>query len=123
MARLAVLFPLLLVVAAIACPIGASAVAETLAGPAPHALQAQEGGGGSPFGDAPGSGWSAVVIWSLVSVLIFSAVMGVFYFLKRQLGGFPDNPSWVAPITIMASEDFPDEGDFGEAEAGHTAGH
>ncbi|MEX1104039.1 MAG: hypothetical protein WED87_07300 [Dehalococcoidia bacterium] len=61
------------------------------------------------------------MIWSIVGLAIFVVVGGVLYFMKRQMGGFPENPSWVAPITIMPSKDFPDEGDFGDQPPSHTA--
>lgn len=66
-----------------------------------------------------------VAIWTMAALGIFAVVLAVFYFFKRQVGGFPENPAWVAPITIMASKDFADEGDYGEAApAAHgQAGH
>jgi hypothetical protein len=122
MTRIATLFALLLTLAVIAAPAAASTAPDLPAASPATAFDAQEDGGSS-FTDAPGSGWSAVVIWSLVGLVIVSAVLGIFYFMKRQVGGFPDNPSWVAPITIMPSKDFPDEGDFGEEPGAEAHGH
>lgn len=55
-----------------------------------------------------------VAAWTIVGIAIFAAVFGMFYLFKRRIGGFPRNPSWVAPITIMPSREFADEGDFGD---------
>lgn len=55
-----------------------------------------------------------VAIWTAVGVTIGGVVLGTFYLLKRRMGGFPENPPWVAPITIMESKDFPDEDTFGD---------
>ena len=75
---------------------------------------------GEPVEAVPKSdAWGEVVIWSIVGLGIFAAIGGVLYYFKRQVGGFPENPSWVAPITIMESKDFPDEGDFGEPAPSH----
>ncbi|MGH2608582.1 MAG: hypothetical protein ACRDHF_05780 [Tepidiformaceae bacterium] len=115
MTRLAIVLTLLLTLSVFAAPAAAFA-ADGSAAPVEVAVDAQDDGG-SPFTDAPGSGWSAVVIWTLVGLVVVAAVLGVLYFMKRQVGGFPDNPSWVAPITIMESKDFPDEGDFGDEAA------
>jgi hypothetical protein len=54
------------------------------------------------------------VLWSIGGVVIGALAGGVLYFIKRGLGGFPKNPSWQAPISIMRSRDLPDEGDFGD---------
>lgn len=56
-----------------------------------------------------------VAVWTIVAVLLAALVGGVFYLLKRRVGGFPRNPKWVAPISIMESKTFPEEGDFGDA--------
>lgn len=97
--------------AALAAPAAALAAQYEATGVA-HAVATQEqpsDGGDDPLVDP-------VVIWSLVALGVFAAVMGSLYFFKRQVGGFPENPTWVAPITIMPSKDFPDEGDFGDQE-------
>jgi hypothetical protein len=69
---------------------------------------AQEGGNGPAVDVVPGS------IWTVVGVAAGGLVLGIFYLLKRRVGGFPANPDWVAPITIMPSKDSPDEGTFGD---------
>jgi len=56
-----------------------------------------------------------VAVWTIAGVLLAGLAGGVFYLLKRRVGGFPQNPSWVAPISIMESKDFADEGSFGDA--------
>jgi hypothetical protein len=47
------------------------------------------------------------VVWTLVAVAIIAVVGGVLYLLKRQLGGFPERPGWVAPIEPIYSRDLP----------------
>lgn len=115
----------LLVVIALLAPVASPVVASD-AGLPGHALSAavaaQEG-----EGEADGAGTSerrdgldSVVIWSLAGLGIFALLLGAFYFFKRQVGGFPENPSWTAPITIMASKDFVGDEDVGEAaQAAH----
>lgn len=65
-----------------------------------------------------------VVLWSLAGAAVFAVVLGVLYLLKRQVGGFPENPEWVAPISIMRSRDLPADDDthgHGDAHGGHAA--
>lgn len=113
MIRIAIVLALLLILAVLALPASASTSPPGPdAGVSVHA-QEEEDEGGSSFADVPG-GLNAMVVWSIVGLGIVAAVLGFFYFMKRQVGGFPENPSWVAPITIMPSKDFPDEGDFGD---------
>jgi hypothetical protein len=70
-----------------------------------------------------------VVLWTVAGTAAAAVVMGTLYTLKRRVGGFPRNPTWVAPITILRSADFPDDGTYGEAQAaedvahGHAGGH
>jgi len=71
------------------------------------AIQLQAGGSGE-FDVVP------VVLWTIVAVLVLCVLGGTFYLLKRRIGAFPRNPTWVAPISIMESKTFPDEGDFGD---------
>jgi hypothetical protein len=59
-----------------------------------------------------------VAVWTTVGVVAGAVVFGVLYLFKRRIGGFPKNPSWVAPISIERSETFPDEGDFGDVAPG-----
>jgi hypothetical protein len=87
-----------------------AAAAESRPGPAgAHAILRQAESSGSDFDVVP------VVLWTIVAVLILCILGGTFYLLKRRVGAFPRNPTWVAPISIMESKTFPDEGDFGDA--------
>lgn len=58
-----------------------------------------------------------MVLWSIAAIAGAATVFGTLYLFKRRIGGFPANPSWVAPITIMPSNTFADEGTFGDAPA------
>ncbi|MCK9520297.1 MAG: hypothetical protein M0R74_14925 [Dehalococcoidia bacterium] len=112
-------FALIAVAALLALGAAVSTInAATLDGPASTlAAHFQEGNGGNGVDVVPG------VIWTLVGVTIGGIVLATFYMLKRRVGGFPENPSWVAPISIEKSETFPDEGSFGEgmhAEQAHA---
>ena len=85
-----------------------------------------EGGGEA----APESGSSVdifpVTIWMLAGVAASGLVLGVLYLFKRQIGGFPEHPTWVAPISIMRPGHLPADDDphggHGEADA-HGGGH
>ncbi len=75
----------------------------------------------------PGSGstWDEaqdVTIWSLVAIAAGLVVLGVLYTLKRKVGGFPENPGWVAPITIMPASQLPGD-DTDPHGHGHGTGH
>ncbi|MCC6388320.1 MAG: hypothetical protein IT302_13180 [Dehalococcoidia bacterium] len=59
-----------------------------------------------------------VLVWSAVGIVAGGIVLSGLYLFKRRIGGFPANPSWVAPITIMPSKDFPTEGSYGDVPAG-----
>jgi len=73
------------------------------------------------------------LVWSTLGVAAFAIVLTLFYFLKRRVGGFPKNPSWVAPISIRPSREFPgdtdshasahDEHSSGGGHAPASAGH
>lgn len=67
------------------------------------------------------------LVWGVVGVLIFAAVLGLLYLFKRRVGGFPLHPSWVAPIAIRPSKDFPGDDDTHEATSPeddvHAAAH
>lgn len=80
--------------------------------------QAEEGEGGGP--DV-----TTVTIWTIVGALAGGVFLSVFYLLKRRVGGFPENPSWVAPISIMRSAESPDDSTWanGEGHAAHGAHH
>jgi hypothetical protein len=56
-----------------------------------------------------------MVVWSIVTILVAGVVFGTLFLLKRRVGGFPANPTWVAPISVMPSKDFADEGSFSES--------
>jgi hypothetical protein len=108
---------LLLILSALIAP-AAAVAAEDWSSPGGTHAPAQENGSAE---DAPGDPWGEVVIWSVVGLGLFAAVGGALYYFKRQVGGFPENPTWVAPITIMPSKDFPDEGDYGDSAGSHQA--
>jgi len=77
---------------------------------------------------AAGSGTDVVdpALWSIAGIAAGAVVLGLLYFVKRRAGGFPANPSWVAPITIMRSRDLPgDAGAHGhdDAHGGHAPAH
>jgi hypothetical protein len=75
-------------------------------------------------GYGPGRSVEPVILWTAIGVGITSLGLGVFYLFKRQVGGFPRNPSWTAPISIMRSADLPGDRDPHEATApGHEDGH
>ncbi|WP_322795641.1 hypothetical protein [Tepidiforma sp.] len=63
------------------------------------------------------------VTWSLLAAGVFCLVLGILYLLKRQVGGFPENPSWVAPISIMRSRDLPAEDDSHDGHGGRDSHH
>ena len=92
---------------------------------------AQDHGGGEAEGEeshAPASdspGWSdvkEVTIWSIAGILGGAVVFGVLYTLKRKVGGFPENPTWVAPISIMPASQLPAD-DTDPHGHGHGEGH
>ncbi len=62
-----------------------------------------------------------MVLWSVAAIAGGGLLLSVFYLLKRKVGGFPEHPAWVAPITIMPSKNFADEGTFGPGDSGHAA--
>jgi hypothetical protein len=64
------------------------------------------------------------LVWMALGVAGFGVALTMCYFLKRRLGGFPKNPSWVAPISIRPSSDFPADTDAHGAAAHdeHTPG-
>lgn len=59
-----------------------------------------------------------VVIWSLVAIGFGALIYGVLYLFKKQLGGFPQPPSWIPPIDLMLSKDLPQD----EPETGRHGG-
>ena len=116
-----------------------AAVAFSLIGPAGFALAAEAPPAAGPVvslhEDEPASGHSGgsdeggvdvmpVALWMTVGILVGGLVLGVFYLLKRRVGGFPEHPEWVAPISIERSATFAKEGDFGDvAPDAHGAHH
>jgi hypothetical protein len=56
--------------------------------------------------------------WTFVTVVGTAIIGGVMYLFRRRIGAFPKNPSWAAPISIMRSQDLPDEGTFGDVTPG-----
>ncbi len=54
-----------------------------------------------------------MVTWSLVVIGAFCLLLGILYLFKRRIGGFPENPSWTAPITVMPASENPTEETFG----------
>lgn len=60
------------------------------------------------------------ITWTLVVMAAGAIIGATFYLLKRQVGAFPKDPDWVAPISIMpAGENAEDEADFPPPPADH----
>ena len=88
--------------------------AAAIALPAAAAERAREGMGAvgansvvMQVGSNPDNDIKTTVIWMFVGISLAAVTLGVFYLFKRRIGAFPKNPTWVAPITIMRSEDLP----------------
>ncbi len=67
-----------------------------------------------------------VTLWSLAGVAVGAVVMGTLYLFKRRVGGFPEDPAWIAPISIMRSRDLPGDdaaNGHGSPHDAHGAGH
>lgn len=105
----------LLVNSAALFTIGPAMAAEPAPGAPVLTVRSQEGEDDS-HGEAAGaqSDVRTVAVWTIAGTLIGGVALAVLYLLKRRLGGFPKNPAWVAPITIMQSKDFPGEGYYGD---------
>lgn len=89
---------------------------------------AADGEGAQSVTQAGGNGTDIlpVTLWSLAGVAAGAVVMGTLYLLKRRVGGFPQNPSWTAPISVMRSRDLPGDGDangHGSPHDAHGGGH
>ncbi len=70
--------------------------------------------------DTGGRSIEEPVIWSVVALAAGSVICATLYLFKRQVGGFPANPDWVAPITIMpAGENAVEESDYPPPPADH----
>lgn len=70
--------------------------------------------GGQTWGDV-----QKVAIWSIVSIAAGCALLSVLYLFKKQIGGFPEHPAWVAPITIMPASQLPGDDGDPHAQDGH----
>lgn len=94
---------------------GAAWAADTPADPrAGAAVSAQEEPHGEDQSIPLSDRAKTVLVWAIIGVGALAGVIGILYQVKKKLGGFPENPSWVAPITVMPSRELPDEGDFGD---------
>jgi hypothetical protein len=96
---------------ALVLPVAASTVAPPLeAAPQVRASEEVPGDQSIPLSDQA----LTVLVWSMLIMGVGALVFWALYAFKRRVGGFPENPSWVAPITIVTSKELPDEGDFGD---------
>jgi hypothetical protein len=60
------------------------------------------------------------IIWAVIGVATASLIGGTLYLLKREVGGFPADPDWVAPISVMRSSDSAEESeDYAAPENNH----
>jgi hypothetical protein len=85
---------------------------------------ADDEGGHATTSAAEGTDVVPPALWSLAGVAVGAVVMGTLYLFKRRVGGFPENPSWVAPISIMRSRDLPsDAAGHADVHDNHSAGH
>lgn len=101
-----------------ALPAGAAAQRE------PVPIVAEVSAPGQAQGDTSGTDVSARVIWTIAGIAGGAVIFGTLYLLKRRVGGFPEHPSWVAPISIMLSSENADESTWGELEpAGAHGSH
>lgn len=66
-----------------------------------------------------------MVLWTMGVLAVAGVVLGTLYLLKRRVGGFPENPTWTAPITVMLASENATEETFGlEPEhASHGSDH
>ena len=102
--------------AAIASPVDPAPVVRSVVREQAHG---EEGQAGSP------RAVERILLWSVAGVGLGALGLTTLYLLKRRIGAFPSNPTWVAPITIMPSRTFADEFTFssGESEVHHSPGH
>lgn len=83
-----------------------------------------EGGHSATQATDDGTDILPVTLWSLAGVAVGATVMGTLYLFKRRVGGFPENPSWTAPISVMRSRDLPgDDGANGHGASPDAHGH
>lgn len=109
-----------------------AAFAGVVTGPRAHAsqeidsvaplLMADEGGHATEPGSAT-SDVDAALFWSIVGIVAGVIVMAGLYLVKRAVGGFPRNPSWVAPISVERSSTFLDDTKLGDFPGGSSAAH
>jgi hypothetical protein len=52
-----------------------------------------------------------MLIWMFAGISVAALILGTLYLFKRRIGGFEENPSWVAPIDIMRASDLPGDND------------
>ena len=93
--------------AALETPAGANAIASPT-------IHNQDGHGDGPVttqGQASDQDVIPRVKWMLAGIFVGGYALSMLYLLKRRLGGFPENPGWVAPITIMPSSQLPGDTD------------
>jgi hypothetical protein len=123
MKRLSLQFALLAVFTLVALVAVSPAVAtESPSEPVPIVRQWQPRP--AEAGGAPGQRVEPVILWTITGVGVGVVVFGTLYLFKRRVGGFPEHPSWVAPITIMPSRESPDERTYGEVPPqGHGPQH
>jgi hypothetical protein len=116
-ARLVTALALVAMLLAIAGMVPAVAMTDAGAGTeASQALQQQ---------DDNGSGTVTRALWTLAGIGVGALALSILYLLKRRVGGFPEDPTWVAPISIMPADENATEESFGETPAhdGHASGH
>ncbi|GBD24149.1 hypothetical protein HRbin29_01823 [bacterium HR29] len=120
--RLVALFAALALAVVVSAPVAAASV--DMAHSAPSAPAQETGGHGEARGgDASGvSANTERILWSVLAIALAVPIAGVFYLLKKRLRAFPENPEWVAPISVMRSRDLPDEHTYEGGEAAGT-GH
>lgn len=88
--------------------------------------EAEEGatddhGGATTAGEPRDTSIMKVVLWSFSGLGAIGIFLGAFYMLKKKIGGFPENPAWVAPIEVLYSKDAPAEGAYGDTADAHGA--
>lgn len=101
---------------AVGAAVSAFASERSAAPGAPAAVHQEGGGGPVATGDGGGSARDVVpmALWAGAGIAVLAVTLATLHMLKRRMGGFPANPSWVAPITVMRSAESPDEGDYGD---------
>lgn len=107
-----------------AAPLAALETPAAMDGLASTTIHNQDGHGDGPVttqGDGSDQDVIPRVKWMLAGIFVGGYALSMLYLLKRRLGGFPENPSWVAPITIMPSSQLPGDTDtHGPDDHGHA---